>query len=941
MVEVSNMRFIDDVKRNIKNILSSTEGAEQNIEQPSVQETQPVLKVQRENHLLRVVSPGYTTFEINPSKMTSNVGVKWLFSDFARLYTSFNDRVQLNNGKVEYRVENTIWWEIVIKRDTIKFFLSVPSEESITSSASKQILQTWKKSNVREVPSPIPLMRPDHTSISHLTLQYHPILSLNTAVPNYSPVSSLLSAKNYLIGDDMTILQIGMTPLGEDWNDTSALVLENINNSKLVPRKKNKPFTGKEVANSLGNVSVLVLEELMNLLADFVIPGWEDNRDLSKLMKKSNGSRESRDSLLKSKSEGFKTTIRAISISENSTRRKAILRALCSAFDPLSYGGDNMLIEERVPDSKIEEQIGKALSREHKSNKCVDVLCSLELAKMVQVPDQKAQIEFSNELKVVQHRSESAVPKSVFEEDPKAIPFMQYEQSDGSYSKVYFSGKNMNLMCMPRVVIGEPGSGKTTWAVRFIIDAFNRGYGSVAIDVADGDMINRVLNLVPPELLHKVKVIDFTNSEYPIGLGFNEAFYCTNRDLTEDLIVEEILIYIELVSGTELNMRSKQWVENAIKAVFTSPDATLLDVENMIKDPEYRASVIPFIEDPQLKADWEYFSLSMSPKDRATIYEEAFRRLSPVMRKKALKNFVLQKPKKDDNGNYLFDIRKWMDEGCIVLVKATEILGETIQTALVSFLMAKLNLAIISREDLPVDDRKPCFLILDEPDHYIKGSERWRNMLTRYRKYRCGLTFLFHGWQQLVEADRNLPKIIRKSGPHYVIFQTDEDNLLELQSIVEPEFKVRELAKGMPKQHAVVRLKMYGDNGESTPAFMAKALPIAEEEYKVYNNVRHFEKCALELGRPKSEVMQSIFEQNSKVEHPAPIDTPDIVCEELPRKKDKEKKEPLSDKAKKRLEYDVTNYIEDQISRGEEPDMDILEMMDEIIDGDDDILEEG
>lgn len=932
------LKFLEDVKENIRTILSSTDNVEKTLEEDS----EPlVLKTLNENRVLRTVSPGYTTFEINPSKMTSNMNVKWLFSDLSRLYTTFNDRIQLNNGKIEYKIENTIWWEVVITRESIKFFLSVPSEENIVSSVSKQILQTWKKSNVKEVPSPLPLMRPDHTMISHLTLQYHPVLSVNTSAPNFSLVSSLLSTKNYLLEDDTAILQIGMTPLGEDWNETSSLVMQGIKENGTVPRKKNKPISKKEITNRVGQASIIVIEELMNLLADFVIPGWEDNRDMSKLMKGNNGSRESRESLLKSKSEGFKTTIRTVAISSNYMRRKSIIRSMCSSFDPLSNGGDNELVEEQVADNKLGEFIGKTLGREHKSRKCVDVLCSLELAKIIQVPDQKAQVEFSNELKVVQHRGESAVPKSVFESDPKAIPFMRYEQSDGSYTPVYFSGKNMNLMCMPRVVIGEPGSGKTTWSVRFAYDAFLKGYGSIAIDGADGDMVNRILNLVPKNMLHKVKVIDFTNSDNPIGLGLNEAFHCNNRDLIEDLIVDEVLIYIELVSGTELNMRSKQWVENAIKVVYTSPDATLIDVERMLNDPDFRASKIPFIEDPQLRGDWEYFSLSMSPKDRASIYEEAFRRLSPVMRKKALKNFVLQKPKKDENGDYLFDIRKWMDEGYLVLVKATEILGETIQTALVSYLMAKINLAIISREDIPVDKRKPCFLILDEPDHYIKGSERWRNMLTRYRKYRCGLTFLFHGWQQLVEADKNLPKIIRKSGPHYIIFKTDEDNLLELQSVIEPEFKIRELAKGMPKQHAVMKLNMYGDNGESTPAFMAKALPQAEEDYQVYDNFSHYAKCAKELGRPKSEVMQEIFEQSSKVtvEYPADTGCDSFVVTEIPKKKDKEE---WTDLDKKKLQYEVGNFIEDQLAKGIEPDPEIIELMDEMIEGDDgDILEEG
>ncbi len=61
-----------------------------------------------------------------------------------------------------------------------------------------------------------------------------------------------------------------------------------------------------------------------------------------------------------------------------------------------------------------------------------------------------------------------------------------------------------------------------------------------------------------------------------------------------------------------------------------------------------------------------------------------------------------------------------MDED-ISTVKANESLGETLQTALVSFAISNFNLAIISREDVvEEDERRPCFALWDEPYHYIK-----------------------------------------------------------------------------------------------------------------------------------------------------------------------------------------------------------------------------
>lgn len=875
----------------------------------------------------------YAILEIEAGKLTSNSNVKWLLTEFSRLYKPLERRINITGGKLTYTPEHTIWWEVFIYKGRIRFFLAVPDKDNIKDTIRRQVMKTWKQSNVREVKDYMPVFDKDNTEMINLSLEHHSVLSLRTDDPTYSPLESFLNSKHYLKDEDVAMLQIGMRPLGDGWNANAKEVYEDIKKTGRVPRKKGKPVTLKSTLQSLALGAGLIAEELMNLLGDFLIPGWKHDKGLTNCMKTMHGEVDSNSTKYKLRSEAFRTDIRIIGRSEDIERRKAIIRAISAGFDPLE--GDNKLLEQPVPPKRLNKSLDRVVERKLTLKINGDELCSLELAKIINVPDQKAQIEHYNELSLVTHRGESDVPKEIFVNDGEGIPFAKYEDTDGEMKVVYFTGKNKNHLCMPRVVIGEPGTGKTTFAVSYALDAFNKGYGVFAIDAADGKMVQRVLDRIHPSQRHKVKVIDLLNSEFPIGFGWNEIFRARNSDVIEDLLVEEIIAYVELVAGTELNMRARQWVEAAVKAVFVTPDATLQDVENMINNAEFRAKIIPTIEDPELRSDWEYYHEKLKPEERKTIYDEAFRRLSPVMRKKGLKNFILQRPKKDANGDYLFDIRKWMDEGYLVLIKANETLGETLQTALVSFIMAKFNLAMISREDIvDENDRRPCFLILDEPDHYIKGSERWRNMLTRYRKYRCGLIFMFHGWQQLTEQDKNLPKIIRKAGPHYIIFQTDEDNLDELRSVIEPEFKIKDIVKGMPQFHAIIRLKMYSERGETIPAFMAKAIEEPEKRYKKHSNNDLFQLCADELGRPKKEVMDELF-RNKRGSEFAIEDENDISTDGTGDLEvdydDPEDKAEYDAKIRRKMEREVVEYLEAQIARGEEPDLEILEIMDEIL----------
>ncbi|AGR47045.1 hypothetical protein SHANETTE_151 [Bacillus phage Shanette] len=886
----------------------------------------------------------YVTLEVIPSKMTSNAGVRWLITEFATLFTPLNRRINFAGGRLVYTPEMNIWWEVVIHKGQVKFYLVIPDKDHLKDALTRQIRRCWKRSTVREVKDPLPNLHMDNTSVTKMSLQNHPALSLDVENPKYTPLDSILTTTNYLKDEDYAILQLGMRPLGESWNETMVGISEDIKEKNTIPKKKGTMFTSKNVLVGLANVVGLVLEELMNIVGDFLIPGWEMNSEFRDSLKRKAHEGRSKSSLRKKYSEGFKINFNAIAVSDDEDRRRAITRSLTAGFHPLE--GDNKIVTKEVEGRDKVKALKNIRDRKMVVKMNGDELCSLELAKIIQVPDQVLQLEHAGELDTVQHRSLSDIPKEIFEDDGKGIPFATYEDTDGETKTVYFAGDNPNLLCMSRVVIGEPGSGKSTFAASFALDALEKGYGSMVVDAADGKLAQRILNLVPPEKRDKVKIIDFLNSENPVGLGWNEIFRGRNTDVIEDLITEEILSYVELVAGTELSMTSRIWVENAVRAVYTTPDATLQDIENMLSNAEYRARIIPHIDDPELRSDWEYFHEKMSKEDRKAIYEQAFRRLAVVMRKKALKSFILQKPKKDENGEYLVDFRKWMDEGCLVLVKANETLGEENQTALVSFLISKFNLAIISREDIEEeDDRKPCFIVLDEPDHYIKGSERWRSMLTRYRKYRCGLTFMFHGWEQLKKADRELPKMIRKAGPHYVIFQTDRDNLKELESVIQPEFSVDQISKGMPKHHAIVKLKMYNKKGEATPPFMVKAINEPEKRYKKYDNNDLYDINARLMGRPKQEVLNELFRYKNNAEFSVELVEGEDKKGKTPPKNtpieiDEDERREQHEDELRTLEKDagalVTKLLEDGDEEGAE---EIMELLEEVLS--DDGLEEG
>src|SRR6185312_10051532 len=160
----------------------------------------------------------YSVLEISPSKLTSNMDVKWLISEFSRLYKPFSDRVRLEDGKVVITPELDIWWEVCLHKGSIKFYLIVPDRDNIKESLVRQIMKTWKQCNVREIEDYMPKFTPEHTDVTKLSLKYTPILSLDYTKPHYTPLDSFLNAKHHLKDDDFAVLQVGMRPVGNEWN---------------------------------------------------------------------------------------------------------------------------------------------------------------------------------------------------------------------------------------------------------------------------------------------------------------------------------------------------------------------------------------------------------------------------------------------------------------------------------------------------------------------------------------------------------------------------------------------------------------------------------------------------------------------------------------------------------------------------------------------------
>ncbi len=108
---------------------------------------------------------------------------------------------------------------------------------------------------------------------------------------------------------------------------------------------------------------------------------------------------------------------------------------------------------------------------------------------------------------------------------------------------------------------------------------------------------------------------------------------------------------------------------------------------------------------------------------------------------------------------------------------------------------------------------------------------------------------------------------------------------------------------------------MYGKDGDVVPAFMAKSLGRTEDLFDYHNNNDLYEQCALELGRPKTEVMEEIYKNKAgakfeQVDFSVPVSPEgEGISKEV-------EEELLSDhQATKLIEHEMNKFLDRQISR--------------------------
>ena len=279
-------------------------------------------------------------------------------------------------------------------------------------------------------------------------------------------------------------------------------------------------------------------------------------------------------------------------------------------------------------------------------------------------------------------------------------------------------------------VIGKTGTGKSTFLLNVVRQQMESGRGVILVD-PHGQLADEALNSVPKR--RKNDVVRFDVSDSSRLPAFNPMVGPSGADPT--LIADAVLTSFKNVFGLgeESAPRLLHIFRNCLLALVGTPEANLASVQRLLIDELFRKSVIARISNNAVREFWLTEFQRWSSRDRTQYIASLQNKLGAFTTNERL-NCILN-PTKKRNGIVLRDV---MDSSKILICNLSKgQVGHDASKLLGSLLLSSLQVAAMSRADIPEDERTDCTVVIDEFHSYLaEGNTTMADALAESRKYR-------------------------------------------------------------------------------------------------------------------------------------------------------------------------------------------------------------
>lgn len=439
-------------------------------------------------------------------------------------------------------------------------------------------------------------------------------------------------------------------------------------------------------------------------------------------------------------------------------------------------------------------------------------------------------------------------------------------------------------------VIGKTGMGKTTLLENFILSDIYAGHGCCYVD-PHGDTAEKLIDYIPSWRLNDVVYFNPADMDFPVGFNILEAV----SERHKHLVASGMMGVFQKIWENMWSSRMEYILNNTILALLDNPGQTLLGINRMLSDAEFRKRMVGNVKDPVVRQFWLVEFASYNDKYAQEAVAPIQNKIGQFLSAAVIRNIVAQVKSS-------INVREVMDSQKIFIINLSKgRIGEDNSRLLGGLLITKIQLSAMERVDTPEDQRKDFYLYVDEFQNF--AVESFASILSEARKYRLCLTMAHQYIAQLTEPVRDA--VFGNVGT-IITFRVGSPDAVFMEAEFMPRFTPEDIIN-LPKYN--IYLKLLIDGVTSQPFSAITLPPIAQ--------VTHSHEKVVKISReryakPRPEIEEKILNWSGM----ADTDVDELLEQAAAKKKAaKQSRKPRFEYKCSRCEKDIVLPVELDRSR--------------------------
>jgi Type IV secretory system Conjugative DNA transfer len=307
-----------------------------------------------------------------------------------------------------------------------------------------------------------------------------------------------------------------------------------------------------------------------------------------------------------------------------------------------------------------------------------------------------------------------------------------YNEYRNVKTPIYFSRKDRGRH---HYIIGKSGWGKSVFIGYLARQDLWAGDGLGVID-PHGDLVEDIIAFTPKERAKDMIIFDPADHDRPMGLNMLDIIATDPalRSIEKDrAALDATSIFIKMYGDEIFGPRIQHYFRNGCLTLMDDEEegGTLIDVPRLFVDEAFMKYKTSKIKNVMVKAFWEHEYAQTGDREKQEMIPFFSAKFGPFITNTTMRNIIGQTKS-------AFNLRQVMDEQKVLMVNLSKgRIGDLNAQLLGLIMVSKINMAAMSRADIPEAQRKDFYLYVDEFQNF--ATDTFGEILSEARKYRLAL----------------------------------------------------------------------------------------------------------------------------------------------------------------------------------------------------------